>query len=45
VHYVNDPAAEFAAIMHERRRLIRLVLWTTVAVVATALAALGAAIG
>ncbi|HSL64770.1 MAG TPA: hypothetical protein VK874_08940 [Gaiellaceae bacterium] len=36
----TDPSAELAAIMHERRRLVRLVLWTLVATAATMLLAL-----
>lgn len=37
-----DQAAELSAILLERRRLVRLVLWTAVATLATAIAGLAA---
>jgi hypothetical protein len=42
--HATDPTAELASILLERRRLIRLVLWTAVTTFATALTGLAAVI-
>jgi hypothetical protein len=42
--HATDPTAELASIFLERNRLLRLVLWTLVATLATALLGLTAVI-